>query len=178
MLRKVKREAGQDGITSARKRAGTIFKSGGRRCRGVGAPVQYLKVAGGLAGALMRRYNFQKWQPALPGRWCAGTISKSGSRCRRRNLRFGATLPARFPVWGDLAGAISYLGRPCRRDFLKCPFLPQNGTNPPHIYTFIVIYEIKCKINGNFSQNYIIYMDYLHYFALKNVKSVPFLSKI
>ena len=151
MLRKVKREAGQDGITSARKRAGTIFKSGGRRCRGVGAPVQFPKVAAGVAGALMRRYNFQKWQPVSP---------------------------AQSPVWGDLAGAISYLGRPCRRDFLKCPFLPQNGTNPPHIYTFIVIYEIKCKINGNFSQNCIIYMDYLHYFALKNVKSVPFLSKI
>lgn len=124
MLRKVKREAGQDGITSARKRAGTIFKSGGRPRRGVGAPVQFPKVAAGVAGA------------------------------------------------------ISGLGRPCRRDFLKCPFLPQNGTNPPHIYTFIVIYEIKCKINGNFSQNCIIYMDYLHYFALKNVKSVPFLSKI
>ena len=80
MLRKVKREAGQDGITSARKRAGTIFKSSGRPRRRVGAPVQYLKVAGGLAGALVRRYNFQKWQPVSP---------------------------AQSPVWGDLAGAIS-----------------------------------------------------------------------
>ena len=155
MLRKVKREAGQDGITSTRWCAGTISKSGGRPCRRVGAPVQFPKVAAGVAGA----------------------ISGLGRPCRRDFL-FGATLPARFPIWGDLAGAISYLGRPCRRDFLKCPFLPQNGTNPPHIYTFIVIYEIKCKINGNFSQNCIIYMDYLHYFALKNVKSVPFLSKI
>ena len=80
MLRKVKREAGQDGITSARKRAGTIFKSGGRPCRRVGAPVQFPKVAAGVAGALMRRYNFQKWQPVSP---------------------------AQSPVWGDLAGAIS-----------------------------------------------------------------------
>ena len=74
MLRKVKREAGQDGITSARKRAGTIFKSGGRPRRGVGAPVQFPKVAAGVAGA----------------------ISGLGRPCRC-DFRFGATLPARFP---------------------------------------------------------------------------------